>query len=225
MTITIITHNNKNEISLMVMHTLVLLGKNNIQNRIFSGYIEETLGQCVSLTKCELLQNQLPSHNRLIMIDLSSVNDAETYEWQRILHDLPSDTSTILLNVEDIHDKDNILLWPNCAGVFAAETSLDKFILGMKKVLNGEYWLPRTVMTELLQHYRADFKPSEQSKKLLTSRERDVLALLPTCKSNIEIADALFVSEHTIKSHLYKIFKKINVKNRLQAMSWIKENC
>nr|WP_267869103.1 helix-turn-helix transcriptional regulator [Shewanella electrodiphila] len=79
-------------------------------------------------------------------------------------------------------------------------------------------------MTELLQHYRTDFKPSAQPTTALTSRELDVLALLPTCKSNIEIADILFVSEHTVKSHLYKVFKKIDVKNRLQAMSWVKEN-
>ncbi|MGR5542983.1 LuxR C-terminal-related transcriptional regulator, partial [Vibrio campbellii] len=42
--------------------------------------------------------------------------------------------------------------------------------------------------------------------------------------SNIEIADSLFVSEHTIKSHLYNIFKKLEVKNRTQAMSWAKKN-
>lgn len=208
----------------MVIHTLVLLGKNSIQNSIFCNYVDKTLGQRVNIIKCEALPNQPPSSNSFIMIDMSSVSDADICEWQNILHDLPSNTSTVLLNVADIHDKDNILLWPNCAGVFAADTSLDEFILGMKKVLNGEYWLPRTVMAELLQHYRTDFKPSEQPNTLLTSRERDVLALLPNCKSNIEIADALFVSEHTIKSHLYKIFKKINVKNRLQAMSWIKEN-
>jgi ATP/maltotriose-dependent transcriptional regulator MalT len=41
-----------------------------------------------------------------------------------------------------------------------------------------------------------------------------------TGASNTEIADSLFVSEHTVKSHLYNVFKKLNVKNRLQAVSW-----
>jgi ATP/maltotriose-dependent transcriptional regulator MalT len=44
-----------------------------------------------------------------------------------------------------------------------------------------------------------------------------------TGASNTEIADTLFVSEHTIKSHLYNVFKKLNVKNRLQAVSWAKD--
>ena len=208
----------------MVMDTLVLLGKNNLQNRIFSRYIEETLSQRVIISNGTILQNPNNNHNSLIILDISSINDTEVEGWQKMLHALPCGISLILLNVDDIHDKDNILLWPNFVGIFATDTTLDEFILGMEKVLKGEYWLPRTLMAELLQHYRADIKPTDDYKTLLTSRERDVLTLLPTCKSNIEIADALFVSEHTIKSHLYKIFKKINVKNRLQAMSWIKEN-
>lgn len=44
-----------------------------------------------------------------------------------------------------------------------------------------------------------------------------------TGASNVEIADSLFVSEHTVKSHLYNVFKKLNVKNRIQAVSWAKE--
>ena len=47
---------------------------------------------------------------------------------------------------------------------------------------------------------------------------------LMTGASNSEIASSLFVSEHTIKSHLYNVFKKINVRNRLQAVRWAKEN-
>lgn len=54
-------------------------------------------------------------------------------------------------------------------------------------------------------------------------REQEIIRYLMTGASNTEIADSLFVSEHTIKSHLYNVFKKLNVKNRLQAVSWAKE--
>ncbi|HCE1483784.1 TPA: helix-turn-helix transcriptional regulator, partial [Vibrio parahaemolyticus] len=39
-----------------------------------------------------------------------------------------------------------------------------------------------------------------------------------------DIADSLFVSEHTVKSHLYSIFRKLEVKNRMQAITWAKRN-
>ncbi|WP_282436599.1 response regulator transcription factor [Aciditerrimonas ferrireducens] len=54
-------------------------------------------------------------------------------------------------------------------------------------------------------------------KWLLTRRESEVLALLTTCMSNREIAAALFLSEHTVRSHLKAIFRKLQVANRSQA--------
>ncbi|TOB46535.1 helix-turn-helix transcriptional regulator, partial [Vibrio parahaemolyticus] len=54
----------------------------------------------------------------------------------------------------------------------------------------------------------------------LTRREIQVLKMLKEGGSNMEIADSLFISEHTIKSHLYNIFRKLEVKNRTQATSW-----
>ncbi|EPT9092536.1 LuxR C-terminal-related transcriptional regulator, partial [Citrobacter freundii] len=40
----------------------------------------------------------------------------------------------------------------------------------------------------------------------------------------IEIARSLFISENTVKTHLYNLFKKIAVKNRTQAVSWANDN-
>jgi NarL family two-component system response regulator LiaR len=53
----------------------------------------------------------------------------------------------------------------------------------------------------------------------LTARESDVAALLVQGLSNQEIADALCVSEHTVKSHLKAIFQKTGVSSRLQAVA------
>jgi DNA-binding NarL/FixJ family response regulator len=51
----------------------------------------------------------------------------------------------------------------------------------------------------------------------LTQREHDILALLAEGRSNREIAQALFLSEKTVKAHLAAIFRKLNVTNRTQA--------
>jgi len=51
----------------------------------------------------------------------------------------------------------------------------------------------------------------------LTSRENDILALLSEGHSNREIAQALFLSEKTVKAHLAAIFRKLGVTNRTQA--------
>jgi two-component system, NarL family, response regulator LiaR len=53
----------------------------------------------------------------------------------------------------------------------------------------------------------------------LTERESELLALLPTGMTNRELAAHLFLSENTIKSQLRRLFSKLDVKNRVQAVA------
>ena len=57
--------------------------------------------------------------------------------------------------------------------------------------------------------------PKETVKNNLTNREKEILELLLKGMSNQQIAEALFVSVHTVKTHLQNIFKKMNVNNRV----------
>lgn len=57
---------------------------------------------------------------------------------------------------------------------------------------------------------------------LLTKREQEILTQLTSGEPNSVIASRLHLSEHTVKNHMYNIFKKIGVKNRLQASNWAK---
>ena len=58
----------------------------------------------------------------------------------------------------------------------------------------------------------------------LTLRESEVLALVAYGRSNREVADALFVGEQTVKSHLRGIFTKLGVQNRTQAALFAREH-
>ena len=59
--------------------------------------------------------------------------------------------------------------------------------------------------------------------KGLTRREKEVAGLIYQGKSNKEIAEMLFLSESTVKTHIYNIFRKLDVKNRIEVVRIINE--
>ena len=61
-------------------------------------------------------------------------------------------------------------------------------------------------------------KKSDYMDPPLTSREKEVLKYLVEGKANKTIADSLFISCETVKSHVKNIFRKLNVMNRVEAV-------
>ncbi|MDW2194136.1 LuxR C-terminal-related transcriptional regulator, partial [Vibrio sp. 1641] len=123
---------------------------------------------------------------------------------------------------------ESLLTLSNLKGLFYFEDDFDKVKMGLKGILNGENWLSRDILNQLIGHLLSlNNTVGELETKLemeLTRREMQVLSALCQGGSNLDIADSLFVSEHTVKSHLYSIFRKLEVKNRMQAITWAKRN-
>lgn len=61
-------------------------------------------------------------------------------------------------------------------------------------------------------------KGSDQTKPLLTNREREVFELLVQDKTTKEIAGKLFISEKTVRNHISNVMQKLGVKGRSQAV-------
>ena len=62
------------------------------------------------------------------------------------------------------------------------------------------------------------------AKFAITEREQEITRLILAGKSNREIEDILYISYTTVKTHIYNIYKKIDVPNRLQATLWVTKN-
>ncbi|MDH4271466.1 MAG: helix-turn-helix transcriptional regulator [Candidatus Aminicenantes bacterium] len=58
----------------------------------------------------------------------------------------------------------------------------------------------------------------------LSQREREILGLLMRGRKNKEIAKELFISENTVKVHVYNIYKKLGVGNRLGILDLLRKN-
>lgn len=132
-----------------------------------------------------------------------------------------------MLNLGYDLDTEELASWPHVKGIFGPGDSMDKVCQGLKAIIKGDNWLSRRLLDQLVNYYRGKeansiIEPAIEVE--LTRREIQVLKMLKEGGSNMEIADSLFISEHTIKSHLYNIFRKLEVKNRTQATSWARRN-
>lgn len=131
----------------------------------------------------------------------------------------------IIFNVDKRLTTDELLSFGNLKGLFYKNEHSEKIALGCGEVINSQNWLPRKVAAQLLHHYRHVIDSQTAPATVdLTTREIHILQSLTTGASNIQIAEDLFISEYTVKSHLYQIFKKLSVKNRVQAIAWAKQH-
>jgi LuxR family transcriptional regulator of csgAB operon len=129
-----------------------------------------------------------------------------------------------LFNVSPSHGIEQKYVWEGVRGVFYEQDSWDSFLKGVKAVLNGELWLPREIMTKCILEGRNQDKSPKEDDTLLTRREIEILAQVAIGARNDEIADNLCISPYTVKTHLYNLFKKVNVANRFQAALWAAKN-
>jgi DNA-binding NarL/FixJ family response regulator len=98
---------------------------------------------------------------------------------------------------------------------------MSDIIDAVRTVASGESLVDPAELVEILREarrYRQQKRESEELKQRLTPREREVLQALADGKSNREIADALFISVETQRTHMVNILNKLGAHSQLQAL-------
>lgn len=105
-------------------------------------------------------------------------------------------------------------------GFFYEQDTPEQFLRGIRAVLAGALWLPKGIVTRSFQENNPNPHVLRRNATVLTRREAEILGLVAMGARNEEIADQLCISPNTVKAHVYNIYRKINVPNRLQAALW-----
>jgi DNA-binding NarL/FixJ family response regulator len=81
-----------------------------------------------------------------------------------------------------------------------------------RRILEKAISMHQMLLPELLQSHVPELQP-------LTSREMDMLSHVLKGATNREIAERSNISERTVKTHLYRVYRKLNVKSRTKAIA------
>jgi DNA-binding NarL/FixJ family response regulator len=99
-------------------------------------------------------------------------------------------------------------------------------LAAVRVVAKGEALLAPSITRRLIARFAEQLSPPERSQELerLTDRETEVLRLMAKGLSNSEIAEQLYLSPTTIKSHVAGVLAKLGVRDRVQAVVFAYEN-
>jgi DNA-binding NarL/FixJ family response regulator len=115
-----------------------------------------------------------------------------------------------------------LLFHHKISGVIQPNTSMEMFLKALSVVYSGQIWLDNKHLKSLLQG--SGFMGRNGDLKTLSQQDKKIVRLVTQGLKNKEIAAQLCLSEHTIKAHLSRIFKTLNIHRRAQLMSLILEN-
>lgn len=130
------------------------------------------------------------------------------------------DLKLIVFNIDPKDENVMIrLLKIGVMGVINNDDTPSIFAKAIRAVYRGEMWIKRKTMLEVIRSSNKNKvrAPLKKLKGLFTPREVEIMTLIAEGHKNKTIAERLCISEHTVKFHVQNIFKKLDVKTRLEA--------
>lgn len=106
----------------------------------------------------------------------------------------------------------------NLKGIIYQDAPIEHLTRCLKTVCNDDFWLPRKVMAQMLSDVRPYAIKLQETQANLTKRELQIFKRLLKGASNLDISEELFISESTVKTHIYNIYKKLEVTSRKEAI-------
>ncbi|MFT4157607.1 MAG: response regulator transcription factor [Microbacterium sp.] len=140
---------------------------------------------------------------------------------EAIIRDQP-DTRVLVLTTFDLDEYAFGAIRAGASGFLLKDAHRQEMISAVRAVHRGDAALSPRITRMLLDHVSPHVQaPAAESAELLgtlTEREHDVFRAIARGLSNAEIADALFVSESTVKTHVSRVLAKLGARDRIHAV-------
>lgn len=203
------------------MEKILVVGPRRAQNELLAAFLKSSLS--LAENSIRTVNEEEPQHleKGLVLYDCSC-RDQPTLEVEarRMLERLPRGGALALFNVIRNEGLEQNLVTMGVRGVFFESDPPEVLQKGTAALLEGEVWASRKTLSECLGKTITHVAAERGDGDVLSPREKEVLLFIARGKSDNEIAGELCISPFTVKTHLYRIFRKVSVTNRLQAALW-----
>jgi DNA-binding NarL/FixJ family response regulator len=134
----------------------------------------------------------------------------------------------LMLTTFDLDEYAFAALKAGASGFLLKDVPPDELLFAIRAVHSGDAVVAPSTTRRLIDQF-APMLPAGEAAAApgfadLTEREREVLILVAQGLSNCEIAERLFVSEATVKTHVGRILAKLGLRDRVQAVVYAYEN-
>lgn len=154
----------------------------------------------------------------VILMDIR-MPEMDGIEATRLIHEEDPDVRIVMLTTFDFDDYVYAALRGGASGFLLKDADADALIHAVRTVASGHALIAPSVTRRLINEFAArPEQPTIEGLDDLTDREREVLIQIARGLSNAEIAEELFVSEATVKSHVSHLLTKLQLRDRVQAV-------
>jgi DNA-binding NarL/FixJ family response regulator len=142
----------------------------------------------------------------------------------KVILDLPDHCpKVIMITTFDLDEYVHTAIAAGASGFLLKDTRAEVLADAVRTVVGGEALLAPSILRRLVAHHATASTACEPSRVLpalqgLTGREAEVFGLLGRGFSNREIADELWITESTVKTHVARLFAKLELRDRAQAV-------
>lgn len=175
-------------------------------------------GSCISgeeaLVKLPILNPKVV----LMDISLGGINGIE------VVRELKATHPEMLFMMCTIYDEDEKIfeaLSAGASGYILKKTSPAKLLEGIKELIEGGAPMSSQIARKVVDAFQNKPVTASVSTSLgvLSKRENEILEMLSTGLLYKEISDRLFISSETVRKHVYHIYEKLHVSNRIEAVN------
>ena len=176
----------------------------------------EVVGEAEDGPEAIALAGELDPHVILMDIRMPTIDGIEA---TRQIVASGSPARVLVLTTFDIDEYVYEAIRAGASGFLLKDVRPADLIDAIRLIADGNALLGPTVTRRLLDRFAApDTSADPAIVAGLTGRERETLQLLASGLSNAELADRLFLSETTVKTHVSSILRKLGVRDRVQAV-------